>query len=64
MIGKSGDHQGFLEAATKVYDEAKSYIEKYYGTAYNEKKLKICRVHVRNSKGADKFSCDAIPECI
>ena len=64
MIRKSGDHQGFLEAATKVYDEAKNYIEKYYGTAYNEKKLKICRVHVRNSKGADKFSCDAIPECI
>ena len=38
-IGKSGDHQGFTEAATKVYDGLTSYINSNYKSSYDNGKV-------------------------
>ncbi|MCR4822967.1 MAG: hypothetical protein K5873_08875 [Treponema sp.] len=41
LLGESGDHEGFFNAATKVYDGLKSYIESNYAESYNKKTLKL-----------------------
>ena len=38
-IGTSGDHQGFSEAATKVYDGLTNYINSKYKSSYDSGKL-------------------------
>ena len=38
-IGTSGDHQGFTEAATQVYDGLTSYINSKYKSSYDSGKL-------------------------
>ena len=40
-IGESGDHQGFTESATKVYDALISYINSKYKSSYDSGKVKL-----------------------
>ena len=40
-IGESGDHQGFTESATKVYNALTSYINSKYKSSYDKGKVKL-----------------------
>ena len=40
-IGDTGDHQGFTESATKVYDALISYINSKYKSSYDSGKVKL-----------------------
>ena len=40
-IGETGDHQGFTESATKVYDALISYINSNYKSSYDSGKVKL-----------------------
>jgi len=40
-LGTSGDHQGFTESATKVYDALISYINSKYKGSYDKGKVKL-----------------------
>lgn len=40
-IGETGDHQGFTESATKVYDALISYINSKYKSSYDSGKVKL-----------------------
>ena len=40
-IGETGDHQGFTESATKIYDALVSYINSKYKSSYDKGKAKL-----------------------
>ena len=40
-LGDTGDHQGFLESATKVYNALTSYIDSKYKSSYDKGKVKL-----------------------
>ena len=40
-LGETGDHQGFTESATKVYDALVSYINSKYKSSYDKGKVKL-----------------------
>ncbi|MBO7093286.1 MAG: hypothetical protein J6W33_00030, partial [Spirochaetia bacterium] len=40
-IGETGDHQGFTESATKIYDALVSYINSKYKSSYDKGKVKL-----------------------
>ena len=56
-IGPSGDHQGFTEAATKVYDGLTDYINSMYKSSYDSGKLLLLMTgYSRGAAVADVLS--------